>query len=65
MGRLDVGRLDEVDPSLDEAYVRERCDLKDFEIWARFIADERHAPEAVQERGRRWSPASPAGDGSP
>ncbi|KMO38444.1 formate dehydrogenase [Methylobacterium tarhaniae] len=34
---------------IDEAYVRERCDLKDFEIWARFIADERHAPEAVQE----------------
>jgi formate dehydrogenase major subunit len=34
---------------VDEAYVRARCDLKDFEIWARFIADERHAPEAVQD----------------
>src|SRR5690242_18422583 len=25
---------------LDEGYVRERCDLGDFESWARFIADE-------------------------
>ena len=31
---------------IDEAYVRERCDLVDFEVWARFIAEERHAPEA-------------------
>ena len=31
---------------IDEAYVRERCDLADFESWARFVADERHSPEA-------------------
>ncbi|WP_407529260.1 formate dehydrogenase subunit alpha [Methylobacterium oryzisoli] len=31
---------------IDEAYVRERCDLVDFEVWARFIAEERHSPEA-------------------
>jgi formate dehydrogenase major subunit len=29
---------------IDEDYVRERCDLDDFESWARFIADERHSP---------------------
>ncbi len=34
---------------VDEAFVRERCDLRDFEVWARFIADERHSPEAVQD----------------
>ncbi len=34
---------------VDEAFVRERCDLGDFEVWARFIADERHSPEAVQD----------------
>jgi formate dehydrogenase major subunit len=33
---------------IDEDYVRERCDLDDFEVWARFIAEERHAPEAVE-----------------
>ncbi|MEZ0168474.1 formate dehydrogenase subunit alpha [Microvirga sp. TS319] len=33
---------------VDEAYVRERCDLDDFESWARFIAEERHSPEAVE-----------------
>jgi formate dehydrogenase major subunit len=33
---------------IDEAYVRERCDLTDFEVWARFIADERHSPEATE-----------------
>ncbi|MXQ14544.1 formate dehydrogenase subunit alpha [Microvirga makkahensis] len=32
-----------------EDYVRERCDLPDFESWARFIADERHSPEAVED----------------
>jgi formate dehydrogenase major subunit len=31
---------------VDEAYVVARCDLGDFEAWARFIADPRHAPEA-------------------
>ncbi len=34
---------------IDEDYVRERCDLDDFESWARFIADERHSPEAVED----------------
>ncbi|WP_131114566.1 formate dehydrogenase subunit alpha [Lichenihabitans psoromatis] len=33
---------------VNETYVRERCDLDAFEGWARFIADERHAPEAVE-----------------
>ncbi|GGC53381.1 formate dehydrogenase subunit alpha [Chelatococcus reniformis] len=32
-----------------EDYVRERCDLADFEVWARFIADERNSPEATEE----------------
>lgn len=30
---------------LDEAYVRERCEWQDFEVWARFIAEEKNAPE--------------------
>ncbi|WP_201836567.1 formate dehydrogenase subunit alpha [Microvirga zambiensis] len=34
---------------VNEAYVHERCDLSDFESWARFIADERHSPEAVED----------------
>ncbi len=34
---------------IDEAYVRERCDLAEFESWARFVADERHAPENQQQ----------------
>ena len=34
---------------IDETYVRERCDLGDFELWARFIADERNSPEATEE----------------
>ncbi len=33
---------------LREDYVRERCDLAAFESWARFIADERNSPEAMQ-----------------
>lgn len=32
---------------VDEAYVRARCDLVDFEVWARFVAEARHAPEVV------------------
>ena len=31
---------------VDEEYVHERCDVADFESWARFVADERHSPEA-------------------
>jgi formate dehydrogenase major subunit len=30
-----------------EAFVRERCEAANFEAWARFIADEKHSPEAV------------------
>ncbi|RDJ27823.1 formate dehydrogenase subunit alpha [Bosea caraganae] len=33
---------------IDEDYVRERCDLADFELWARFVADERNSPEASE-----------------
>jgi formate dehydrogenase major subunit len=31
-----------------EDYVRERCDIAEFSRWAEFIADLRHAPEAVE-----------------
>ena len=34
---------------INEAYVRERCELPDFESWARFIAEERHSPEALEK----------------
>ncbi|HEY7269515.1 MAG TPA: formate dehydrogenase subunit alpha, partial [Dehalococcoidia bacterium] len=34
---------------VDEAYVRQRCDIAAFERWRQFIADERHSPEAVEE----------------
>ncbi|NNM72435.1 formate dehydrogenase subunit alpha [Enterovirga aerilata] len=34
---------------VDENYVRTRCDLNDFETWARFIAEVRNSPEAVEE----------------
>jgi formate dehydrogenase major subunit len=30
-----------------EAFVRERCDPANFESWARFVAEERHSPEAT------------------
>lgn len=33
---------------IDEDYVRERCDLVDFEVWARFIAEQRNSPEASE-----------------
>ncbi len=33
---------------VDEAYVRERCDLAAFEAWARFVAQEKNSPEAMQ-----------------
>jgi len=32
---------------VDEAFVNERCDAANFESWARFMADEKHSPEAV------------------
>ena len=31
-----------------EDYVRERCDLAEFESWARFVAQEHNSPEASQ-----------------
>ncbi|MDU0340967.1 formate dehydrogenase subunit alpha [Bosea rubneri] len=34
---------------IDETYVRERCDLADFEVWARFVAEERNSPEASEQ----------------
>ena len=33
---------------VDEEYIRTRCDMDDFAIWARFIADERHSPEHLE-----------------
>jgi formate dehydrogenase major subunit len=33
---------------VDEDYIRARCDMEAFESWARFIAREEHAPEAVE-----------------
>ena len=35
---------------VDEEYVRERCDWDAFQNWARFISEERHSPEAVEEK---------------
>ena len=34
---------------VDEAFVRERCEPQDFEIWARFVADEKNSPEAMEQ----------------
>lgn len=34
---------------IDEDYVRERCDLGDFEHWARFVAREENSPEASEQ----------------
>src|SRR5580693_8479687 len=34
---------------VDEAFVLDRCDLANFESWARFVADPRHSPEATAE----------------
>jgi len=33
---------------VDERFVMERCDVEAFQDWAAFVADERHAPEAVE-----------------
>ncbi len=33
---------------VDEDYVRTRCDVGDFESWARFVADDRNSPEATE-----------------
>ncbi len=32
---------------VDEAFVAGRCDKDNFESWARFVAEERHSPEAT------------------
>ncbi|WP_342363273.1 formate dehydrogenase subunit alpha [Terrarubrum flagellatum] len=34
---------------INESFVRERCDLVDFEMWARFVAEERNSPEAMEQ----------------
>ena len=31
----------------DEAFIRERCDWSEYQDWAEFVADPRHAPEAI------------------
>ena len=31
---------------MDEGFIKDRCDLHDFESWAWFVAEERHSPEA-------------------
>ncbi len=33
---------------IDQEFVRERCDLVDFEAWARFIASDINSPEAME-----------------
>jgi formate dehydrogenase major subunit len=34
---------------VDQDYVDERCEKDDFEAWAKFIAEERNSPEALEE----------------
>lgn len=34
---------------VNEQFVRERCEWDEFEDWARFVADPRHAPEEVEK----------------
>ncbi|MDE2578370.1 MAG: formate dehydrogenase subunit alpha [Hyphomicrobiales bacterium] len=34
---------------IDEAFVRERCDMNDFDAWARFVALEKNSPEAMEK----------------
>ncbi len=33
---------------VDDEFVRERCDAQDFEVWARFIAQDINSPEAME-----------------
>ena len=35
---------------VDEAFVKERCDTAAFELWRKFIAEERNSPEAVEAK---------------
>ena len=32
----------------DEAFIKARCDWDEYQDWARFVADPRHAPEALE-----------------
>ena len=32
----------------DESFIKERCDWEEFQDWARFVAEERHSPEALE-----------------
>jgi formate dehydrogenase major subunit len=34
---------------VDEAFVRERCELDAFADWAAFVASDKHSPEAIEE----------------
>ena len=34
---------------VDEAFVKERCDLAAFEQWRKFVAEERNSPEAMEK----------------
>ncbi|MEE9195553.1 MAG: formate dehydrogenase subunit alpha [Alphaproteobacteria bacterium] len=34
---------------VDQDYVDERCEKEDFERWAKFVAEERNSPEALEE----------------
>ncbi|MBX3524819.1 MAG: formate dehydrogenase subunit alpha [Rhodoblastus sp.] len=34
---------------VNETYVHERCDLAEFDSWARFVAQEKNSPEAMEE----------------
>jgi len=33
----------------DEAFIRERCEIDEYQDWARFVAEERHGPEFLEE----------------
>ncbi len=33
----------------DQAFIRERCDWEEYQDWAEFVADPRHAPEAIEQ----------------
>ena len=37
-----------VEGLIDEAFVRERCDLEDFQAWAEHVAKPEHSPEATE-----------------
>ncbi len=38
-----------VEGLVKEDYVRQRCDWDDFSVWAKFIAEERNSPEAMEK----------------